>query len=319
MELGLKERLTHSPSLRLLARFNHGTKLLNMPFSIKKEKEAQRGPVVVWANRFHFSPGQRIHQARVESRMLLWSIHGRGRVRVDGDWHDLDAEDWLWLPWGRKMEYDASLAKPFSVGAIHVIPSHALNIPVLMRVAHDPSDPLADSASRSDAHWPGLEGVIRGTMAQSEPLRLLATYIVEQFTLEQPEPDLLRQQAQLLRHTLQSSLNRSTPAMPASLRHLITLGDDSTLDWTVGSLARKSHLSPATIHRLFQRFLKKSPARWMAEKKAQKAARLLRTTSHSIQAVGNLLGINDPFHFSRFFKRHHGVSPRTFRNQTANI
>ena len=45
-----------------------------------------------------------------------------------------------------------------------------------------------------------------------------------------------------------------------------------------------------------------------------RAKQLLRDSSHSIAVVANRTGFNDPAYFSRVFKKHVGMSPRTYRS-----
>jgi transcriptional regulator GlxA family with amidase domain len=47
--------------------------------------------------------------------------------------------------------------------------------------------------------------------------------------------------------------------------------------------------------------------------RAQRSAFLLRTTTLAVREVAAQVGFEDPFHFSRFFKRQMGVSPREYR------
>ena len=47
------------------------------------------------------------------------------------------------------------------------------------------------------------------------------------------------------------------------------------------------------------------------------ARRMLRYGNHSIKEVAFLLGFNDPFYFSNFFKKHTGVSPKVYKQQLA--
>lgn len=80
-----------------------------------------------------------------------------------------------------------------------------------------------------------------------------------------------------------------------------------------------SGLSSATIHRLFMRCVGMPPQRWIAGVRADVAQRLLRTTALSVAEVGQRVGLDDPFHFSRFFKRMTGVSPQRYRGRDPRI
>ena len=57
------------------------------------------------------------------------------------------------------------------------------------------------------------------------------------------------------------------------------------------------------------------PARWLLEARLRKAQNELMANDSTIAAVAQSVGFADPFHFSRMFRRHLGVSPRSFRQQ----
>jgi AraC-like DNA-binding protein len=291
-----------------------------MTISIKKNPAVGWEAVVVWANWFHFESAQKVNQPCVESRLFLWCTSGAGRVCVNGKWLDLVMDDWLFLPWGREMVYEAAARSPFCVGAIHLIPAHHPQSPVTFAVAHDSNHPLANSKTRKDAFWEGLDGITHGSMAQTETLRLLATYIVERFHLDAPEPWLMKQAAVLLKKELLTAGHRSLPILPVTLRRLMDYAEKQLQkNLSVSDLAGWQGCGEATVYRLFKNFLKTTPAHWMAEKRALEAARFLRTTHLSIQQIGERIGIPDPFQFSRFFKRHHNMSPRAFQKQRKNF
>lgn len=78
-------------------------------------------------------------------------------------------------------------------------------------------------------------------------------------------------------------------------------------------LASAGGCSTAGVHRQFQSFEAMPPGRWLARLRVQRSAFLLRTTTLAVREVGEQVGFEDPFHFSRFFKRGMGESPRRYR------
>ncbi len=65
----------------------------------------------------------------------------------------------------------------------------------------------------------------------------------------------------------------------------------------------------------FKKATGKSPAKYKTDIKIAKAINLLTTSSLPISQIAVLAGYNDPFYFSRVFKKHTGFSPREYRNQ----
>lgn len=76
--------------------------------------------------------------------------------------------------------------------------------------------------------------------------------------------------------------------------------------------AKLCGLSPAYLSRLFNRFGGEGPLKFLTRLRMQHAADLLLRHSTNVQETAQALGFTDPFHFSRVFKRVHGLSPRAF-------
>lgn len=279
---------------------------------IKSRLASAGSPVIVFANWFHFEPGSTIAQSSVESRMLLWCRSGVGRVRVNGRWLALAADDWLFLPWGREIIYEGAAKDPFVTGAIHLIPHHDPKVPVHFDLAHHRKHPLSRLPYRADREWPGLEGIVHGTMP--DILRLLATYIIESFHPQRPTEATMRPLAELLHHELTLAAREGKPTVPAALRRIMEyVNRHPSEKLTVGDLARFQDCGEATLFRLFKTFLKTTPTQWMASRRAEAAGQLLRTTNWTVEEIGRRVGIENPFQFSRFFKKQQGASPRAYR------
>jgi AraC-like DNA-binding protein len=77
--------------------------------------------------------------------------------------------------------------------------------------------------------------------------------------------------------------------------------------------ASKLGVTSETLCRLFRRFSQTSPYQYLIHLRINLAVDLLLGTDLLIKQVGEEIGIPDPFHFSRIFKRVQGVSPDAFR------
>ncbi|MFB4292002.1 helix-turn-helix domain-containing protein [Nonomuraea sp. ATR24] len=82
---------------------------------------------------------------------------------------------------------------------------------------------------------------------------------------------------------------------------------------TVGSLARAVALSPSRFAHLFAEETGRSPMRAVREARLRHAAMLLEATDLDVGRVAAASGFVSPFHFSRAFRREHGVPPRAYR------
>ena len=77
--------------------------------------------------------------------------------------------------------------------------------------------------------------------------------------------------------------------------------------------ARLANLEPAYFSKRFRKIAGVSFATWNREVRVLAAQRLLVTTTLKIAAVANLVGYIDATTFERNFRKHAGMSPRTYR------
>jgi transcriptional regulator GlxA family with amidase domain len=83
---------------------------------------------------------------------------------------------------------------------------------------------------------------------------------------------------------------------------------------SVKELAGKVNMHPSYLIRLFNQFDSESPYKRLIRLKAREAAEILMYTDKTIREVADELGFEDPFNFSKCFKRVYGVSPKHFRD-----
>ena len=91
---------------------------------------------------------------------------------------------------------------------------------------------------------------------------------------------------------------------------------------SIEELANEVNVDPAYLSRIFRRFHKDTPYKFLIRLKMGHAASLLLTTGNLIKNIAFELGFENPFHFSRAFKSVYGVSPESFvrqRRQERNL
>jgi transcriptional regulator GlxA family with amidase domain len=81
-------------------------------------------------------------------------------------------------------------------------------------------------------------------------------------------------------------------------------------------LAALVHLSPSRMAHLFKQHTGTPPARYLHQLRLSRARLLLERTSLSVKQVIGCVGLHDPSHFSRDFRREHGESPSDLRART---
>lgn len=81
---------------------------------------------------------------------------------------------------------------------------------------------------------------------------------------------------------------------------------------TLDELARSCHMDKAYVCRLFRRFAQTTPQRVLQRRRMERAAELLQRGDLLVKQVAERMGFDDAFHFSRTFKRVHGIAPQPF-------
>jgi AraC family L-rhamnose operon transcriptional activator RhaR len=85
--------------------------------------------------------------------------------------------------------------------------------------------------------------------------------------------------------------------------------------WTLDALAREARLSESQLVRVFRADTGAAPLTYLQQLRAERFARLLRTTSLPVAQIGTAVGWPEPAYASRRFKAFWGVSPSEYRRQ----
>jgi AraC family transcriptional regulator, arabinose operon regulatory protein len=112
--------------------------------------------------------------------------------------------------------------------------------------------------------------------------------------------------------TLQASAE--APGPPAALlavRRLLEL--EYGQSFTLRELANRAHLSVPHFCAQFKRWFGVPAIDYLIRQRMHRAADLLGDRNLGVTEVGRRVGYEDLFYFSKLFKKHFGVSPRSFR------
>jgi AraC family transcriptional regulator len=81
----------------------------------------------------------------------------------------------------------------------------------------------------------------------------------------------------------------------------------------IAEVAHAIGVHPAHFSRSFRQFLRCTPGEYLTRCRLEKAVPMLRETNLSLAEAALQAGFFDQSHFSRVFKRHFGLSPRSYR------
>ncbi|MCE0497029.1 MAG: helix-turn-helix domain-containing protein [Methylacidiphilales bacterium] len=83
----------------------------------------------------------------------------------------------------------------------------------------------------------------------------------------------------------------------------------------LGNLARRFGFSRSRFASLFRRQVGQPPGHYLEVQRLTQARHLLAYTNQTLAQIADQTGFSSPFYLSIRFKKHHGQSPRTFRQQ----
>lgn len=84
-------------------------------------------------------------------------------------------------------------------------------------------------------------------------------------------------------------------------------------DISIKQLAKMTNFHPNYFIRFFKKHTGISPAHYINKRRMEKAKNLLTLNNMSVTYIGESLGFNDLYHFSRMFKTYTGFSPTEYR------
>ena len=86
---------------------------------------------------------------------------------------------------------------------------------------------------------------------------------------------------------------------------------------TLKELASHFGYSESYMYRLFYKETHFAPMNYFLHMKIKRACQLLRNTNMKVNQISFKLGFEDPYYFSRIFKKIVGQSPKDYRNELA--
>lgn len=239
-------------------------------------------------------PDYEVNRARFRYHSIEFVVAGRGEVRLDGRTHPLRP----------------GVAFAYGPRTSHYIRTH-------------PDDPMTkyfvDFGGRRASAWLRGGALARGPIQVSDPGRIRDLFDELARSVRgggRLAPEVTRLLLELIGLRIEelavSGAAGPGRAMDSYQRCCRALDANPLAVRTPRALARACNLAPAYVCRLFRRFGHTTPHQALQRRRMLFAAELLQQGPLLVKEVAARLGFDDPFHFSRSFKRAHGVSPRQF-------
>ncbi|MCV6615008.1 MAG: AraC family transcriptional regulator [Cellvibrionaceae bacterium] len=242
--------------------------------------------------------GHRMLRPEHDNQLLMYCTAGRGYLRGTGFEQPVQRGDLLAMPRGQAHEYWADEQYPWSLYWLHfdgeladqlmslICPQQTLAArpigtqPQLLALFEALFDLRHSATSRTR--------FIHGCHQTQQLISLLAVLVRQQAESRGKRINMDRVEAYMQQH----------------------LHGSFTLD----ALAEHMRSSKFHFSKKFRQHTGQSPMQYFIQLKMQYACKLLDSSGQSVKAIASNLGYNDPYYFSRLFKKQIGLSPAQYRS-----
>ena len=277
--------------------------------------------IVAYTGYYQFAAHERISHPQVQSRMFLWCKTGKGTINVNGQFIPMKVNDFCFLPWNRSLVYLPDSHDPFMTGGIHLIPFHRRRQKIIFGVSHSKEDALFNREGRRDKPLGILDGIRRGSLNEATALHHLAEYIVQRCREREPMEWETRMLAQLLLTQMTDFFQgrqNGDLELPLKLRQMMEfVRNHRSRKIGLKDLTRTSGLSISAVGRMFQKNLGINPVAFITRDKIDYAKHLLAGTRLQVAETGRQVGIDDPYYFSKLFRKTTGMTPLAHRRKSS--
>lgn len=241
----------------------------------------------------------RKRQQPIMQYVLIYCVNGRGWYELNGMRHEVTADSYFILPPGVAHSYGACEDNPWTIYWVHYKGTLASEFIAI------PDEPIEIKS--------GMESRIRDRIDIFEEIMstldngysignlLYACSAFHHFLGSLHHLDQFSEAATNNGHSDMVSL--SIKYMKENIEKPLRLRD----------IAAHMGYSVSHYSALFAKATDQSPVSWLLQLKISKACSLLDFSDLKINQICHMVGIDDPYYFSRIFKKIMGVSPRTYR------
>jgi AraC-like DNA-binding protein len=282
-----------------------GQHLFMLPPSFVLQAERHpllKGLFLTAAGYFPEAPGHLVERPEGVSEIILIAcVSNRGWVELDGGRRlAVQMGEIVVIPPGVGHLYGADNWDPWSILWAHFRGVHLAHFVKLMRVTR--SDPILklppgrlEQLQFAELYQTMEAGCTVGNLLASSAR--LRTILIDLGRLRVPANERIGSTYEALR--------RNIEWMRANRHRRVSLGD----------LAVQAGLSVPHYSACFKRQTGSSPMNYFQRLKVQQAAQFLALTDLHVDEIASSVGLDDPFYFSRLFRKVMGQSPRNFRAQ----
>lgn len=252
-----------------------------------------------------YYPNARLHYRQrkkgISGNILIYCINGTGIIQMNGQSHLIEPNSCFVIPANTPHVYRASDDDPWSIYWIHFggEKSHYFEkfFGKTIKIKSGPRDRINDRINLFNELLTALElGFSNDNIEFANfllPSLLASFFYVQTYRAAKG-------------HQSKNPVDQSILLMQKNLNKCLKIYE----------IANHVQLSQSHLSKIFRNKTGSSPIEYFINLKMQEAIRLLTNDSLRIKEVAAALGYEDPFYFSRLFKKYIGTSPGTFIRTT---
>ena len=232
-----------------------------------------------------------------DETVIIICASGTGWARIGDTAHRIGSQSALVLPRGVPHAYGADADNPWTIWWCHLSGTDVAELVETLEVtAARPIVPIR----RIERAVALLDEIVSSLERDQSPPRLIGTAGAAWKLLTQISVDrMMPEQGD----PLQRAMSYLTERLDGSVR--------------VPDLAKLVGVSPSHLTALFRKATGGGVLAHHSALRMAKARQLLDGSSAAVASIAEELGYEDPFYFSRQFRRFHGMSPTDFRQRDA--
>ena len=248
--------------------------------------------------------GHHMQRRAPDDNLLIYCRAGRGWLECAGERVEVGGGDLLVLPKGREHAYGADSQRPWSIYWVHFTSDALQAFNRAYHIVPEQGPQYIPHNEKGIRIWEEMyENLSRGYSPENLMNTNLCLYhLIATFVFSQ-----------------QQNQNSSSPEK-AIIRETIDYMKNN-LDKTIRieDFADLNKYSVSHFSKLFRLTTGMSPIEYFIHLKMQKACQLLYTEDSRVKQIAALLGYDDPYYFSRLFKKYMNTSPETYRKSVRKI